>query len=199
MLLRGLLASEIGGGGATYAAWNPLDKDSSITLSGGNQVASGSVFGSRIVRADTAISGKRYFEFSFTPNTDNVGVGICSSGVPLTSYLGQNALSYGHYLPSNDSFTGGSAAYNGTTNSTTPIIVGMAVDGTSVWIIVQGGSGFEGGGDPAAGTSPTLTVTSGTYFPACTPYSGSNAVTLNAGQSAFALWTPSGGFAGITA
>jgi hypothetical protein len=185
-------------GGTTYATWDPAVKASDITLSNGNLTATGATLGSHMVLGNIAISGKRYFECSFVPNTDNVGVGVAKSSATLTSYIGQLTDTYGHYLPGNDIYNN-TLAYNGSTISTTPVIVGFALDGTSLWVRVSGQSGWEGGGDPAAGTSPTLTLSSGTYYPACTPYTtGNGAVTLNAGQSAFSVWTPSGGFSGVS-
>jgi hypothetical protein len=186
-------------GGSPYATWDPAHKASDISLSGGNLIATGASLGVHIVLGTIAISGKRYFECSFVPNADSIGVGIAVASTTLTNYLGQGALSYGHYLSSNTIYTGASAVYDGTNIATTPVTVGFAVDGTSLWVRVSGESGWEGGGDPAAGTSPTLTLSSGTYYPACTPYTtGNGAVTLNAGQSAFSVWTPSGGFSGVS-
>ena len=190
-----------GGAPPVYATWNPADKSGGITLSAGNRTADTPVFGGQMVRATKSISGKRYFECTFTPNGDGVGPGWASTGAGLNTYLGGDTAGYGHYLPGNDVYNNGSVVYAGATNSTSPVTVGFALDSATrrAWIIVQGGGGgFEGGGDPAANTAPTLTLAAGTYFPACTPYTGASVITINAGQSAFTLWTPSGGYSGVS-
>ncbi|HVI59326.1 MAG TPA: hypothetical protein VM619_10735 [Luteimonas sp.] len=200
-MMPGIVAGGVrSSSGTVYATWNPADKATEITLSNGNRTAEVDGLGIRTARATIAMSGKQYFEASFAPNGDGVGIGLARSAADLFVYLGSDSAGYGHYLPSNDVYRGGSVAYNGATNSTSPVTVGIAFDAATLemWVIVEGGSGFEGGGDPAAGTSPTLTLAAGTYYPACTPYTGASAVTINAGQAAFSLWTPSGGFTGVS-
>lgn len=190
-----------GGSGPIYATWNPSDKAASISLSGGNLIATGTTFGGDLLRATKFITGKMYYEGSFVPNADGVGFGLAPASDSLNQWVG-GANGYGHFLPSNDVYNLGGVLWAGATRSVSPVTVGIAVDGIKVWIRVTGQPGWEGGGDPAAGTSPTFTMlagTAGTYKPCATPYTaGAGAVTLNCGQSAFALWTPSGGFAGVS-
>ncbi|MGP1666324.1 MAG: hypothetical protein ACTS5I_10545 [Rhodanobacter sp.] len=196
-----MLAQGSSGGSVTYATWNPSDKGANITLSGGNLIADGTVFAGEMVRATVAIVGKRYFECSFYPTADGTGVGVAPLGDTLGNYIGSGD-GYGHYLPGNDVYQHGGIVFLGATRSVSPAVIGIAIDGLKMWVRVSGQAGFEGGGDPAAGTSPTVTmsgVTANTLRPACTPYTGTaGQITLNCGQSAFTLWTPSGGFSGVS-
>jgi hypothetical protein len=202
MLRRLLMASSGGGPGPSYAEWDPAAHGGGITISGGGLVATGSgALGLGIARGDTALTGDQYFEVSFIPNADSVGVGVCAVGQNLGNYLGQNSTGAGYYLPSADTYLAASVAYNGSTDSSSPATVGIAFKASTNegWVRRADGGGWEGGGDPTTGTSPTFTLAAGVYYPACTPYTAGNGeCTLNAGQSAFAKWTPSGGFTGVT-
>jgi hypothetical protein len=198
----GLLLASVGGGGATYAGWDATAHGGGITISGAGRVATGSgSVGVGIARGDRSIGADAYFEVSFVPNVDNVGVGVCTTAVNLGNYLGQEAAGAGYYLPSADVYIAAAAAYNGSSDATTPAVVGIAFKPSTRegWVRRADGTGWEGGGDPTTGTSPTFTMAAGTYYPACTPYTAGNGeCTINAGQDPFVLWTPSGGFAGIT-
>ena len=56
-----------GGGGVTYATWNPADKGADITLSGGNLVATHTSDNAATVRANVGkSSGKWYWEITTT-------------------------------------------------------------------------------------------------------------------------------------
>ena len=190
--------SQPSAGGSGYATWNPTGLPANCSLIGGTLIASSTTFGARTIRATIAMPALGYFECSFTPSGDGVGAGLATSSASGTNYLGGDANGYGHYLPSNDVYRSGGVVFNGATISTTPVTVGFAFNSSTrnLWLR-RPDSTWEGGGDPTAGTSPTLTLAAGTYFPACTPSTGASAITLNAGASAFALWTPSGGFTGI--
>lgn len=188
-------------GNPAAATWDPNDKNALITLSSGNRAAASSALGTVSVRATRALFGKKYFEGSYTINNDNVGLGLVTSlSGSLNQYVGQQAAGAGHYLPSNTVYRSGTVVYNGTDLGTagSPIKIGIAVDGLKMWVIVEGKATFEGGGDPATGTTPTYTLASaGIYYPACSPHSSAGTMTINCGQDPFTLWTPSGGFTGI--
>lgn len=190
----------VSSGAPTFAVWSIINKASWITVSGSNHIATGDAahYSAGLILGDRALpAGKSYMEFSFAPNADGVGVGV-SRGSGLTGYLGQPTDGYGHYLPGNDIYSGSLNVRNGTNNAVTPVIIGWAQDGLKVWIWIQGQPTWEGGGNPATGTTPTYTIpTAGTYYPAATPFTGASAVTLNAGHAPFTLWTPTGGFAGF--
>jgi hypothetical protein len=62
-----------------------------------------------------------------------------------------------------------------------------------VWTKTFGAAGWMLGGDPAAGTTPTFTLTgSGAVFPAIGLFSNTTAITANFGASAFTGTVPSG-------
>jgi hypothetical protein len=200
-MLRGLMA-DASAAGPSYAVWDATAHGGGITISGGGRVATGSTpLGLGIARTNIPITADSYFEVSFVPNANSVGVGVCTSGQNLGNYLGQDSTGAGYYLAGADVFISAAMAYNGSSDATTPAIVGVAFKPSTRegWIRRADGTGWEGGGDPTTGTSPTFTMAAGAYYAACTPYTAGNGeCTLNAGQSAFVMWTPSGGFAGIS-
>lgn len=82
---------------STYATWNPSDKGSAITLSGGNLVLSATGFGS--VRSTLSTSaGKGYFEVTNTSVVANSFlVGVATNAASLTSYPGSDAFGWAYY------------------------------------------------------------------------------------------------------
>lgn len=186
------------GGGPAYATWNVIP--ASYALTNGNRTANRSGAASGVARSSTAFSGKQYHENTFTPAANGVGPGVCNAAQNTgASYLGQTSDGMGYYLPGADAYRTGAVLFNGASDTTTPATVGMATDATAgdlkVWIRRANGGGWEGGGDPTTGSTPTLTLPTGTYYAACTCQTGTN-MTINAGQAAFVMWTPSGGYTG---
>lgn len=187
-----------------YATWNT--GGASYSLTNGNRTASRTSGSGGAARSTSPFLDFTYAEFAFTPAADGIGPGLCNSTLNLSgvTYLGQDANGAGYYLPSADVYRSGSVQFNGSTYSTTPATVGIALRGSvgtgwNVFVRRPDGASFEGGGDPVANTSPTFTLPAGTYYPACTAGIGAGGITINAGQAAFVLWTPSGGFAGVPA
>lgn len=185
-----------GAGGAIYATWDTA-VGTGFTFTNGNRTVAGT--GSKVSRGNIALSGLQYFEVSYTPAGNGIGPGLATTAHTLTNYLGSAAGGYGYYLPAADVYVSAAVVYNGATDSTTPVTVGFAFDASTrkLWVRRSNGT-WEGGGDPAAGTSPTLTLAAGTYYPACTPGTTGGAHTINAGQAPFVLWTPSAGYGGVS-
>ena len=191
------------GAGFTYATWNPSDKSATILLSNGNRTATrdsaaGSTY--RSVRATKSVSAKAYWEITVAWGaTGAVGaVGLCLSTMALDSAserLGLTANDVGCWGPNNTVFINlASTDYtNGNSSSAT---YGIAYDPATGkgWVRdFSVGSSYFGGGDPAAGTSPTFTLpSSNTYFPAITALNTAQSFIINAGQAAFSGSAPSG-------
>jgi hypothetical protein len=190
-----------GGGGGSWATWNT--DGFSGTYSNGNRTITRASGGSGVCRSTSPFLDFTYAEFSFAPAGNAAGQGLCNASQSLTAtYLGVDANGAGYYLPAADVYRSAVVQFNGATYSTTPAVVGIAVRGSvgsgwNVWIR-RPDSTWEGGGNPVTNTTPTFTMPAGTYYPACT-ITAASPTTINAGQGAFVLWTPSGGFAGVPA
>ena len=216
MLYRMMMA---GGGGdvpptMAFATLSPWDKSANISLSAGNLTAtraSGSAWAT--VRSTIGKSvGKWYFEVTNDANGSTTGDamwGFMSDLASLSTYPGNSALganSMGweaNLTPNSARFQNGSlGAVSGYGTVGVGQWSGFAVDFDSgkLWIKNSSGSGYAGGGDPAAGTSPTFTFTPNTYLHfAVSGYSGPQKATCNFGATAFSGSAPSGFEAGLYA
>lgn len=127
-------------------------------------------------RLDTAYSGKCYHSFSVTYGATGsiLGVGAVNGTQSLTSdayWMGANNASGAAWGPTDSSYANGTSVGPGFNESgSIPFTVDydIAVDTATrrVWIRKSGGS-WIGGGNPAAGTTPTFTApsaTSGLFF-----------------------------------
>lgn len=191
-----MAASYSPSGGTTYTTWNPLDKDSAITLSNGDLTATCTGGSHPRVRAvDGKTSGKYYWEFTPTDNASgNNVVGVANTSSPIVGYLGYDANSWG-WLGAGLSRNNGS---NGPTVSTwtNGDVLGIAVDlgAGKIWFAKNGT--WQNSGDPAAGTGAIWSNLSGTIKPACSIYDSNADITANFGASAFTYSAPSGFAAG---
>lgn len=152
--------------------WNPADKASGITLSEGDLLASNnSGITQALVRATGPITNslKAYFEVggegTFSAG-GNFAVGLAQAAGPLTQWLGQNAQSWGYWASGSKFHNNSGTAFGaGYTNGA---IIGIARNGAKMWWSLNGT--WQGGGDPAADTSPAYSNLSGDVYPAATPW-----------------------------
>jgi hypothetical protein len=194
-----------------YCTWNPLNKNSNITLANGNLDATGAVTGSGYNAAGTfgLSSGKWYWEIiagrgsgannggwewgiakpPFEPsNTTRLTVSASGWGVNGNDgalYSNNSSLVSGYI-----SGTAGSVIANGDT-----VMVAYDADSGKLWLGKNGTWGNNGGtGDPAAGTNAGVSSLTGTFFPVVTigSDSGTPSAILNAGARSFAYTAPSG-------
>lgn len=178
---------------ATQTLWSPTNKASDVVLTnGGKDVysTSGAATGGVVLSDSGKSSGKFYAEFSIQSSgstSQAMGVGVHNGTSNLTLYLGQAAAAWGAWV---EGAAGGSRrTYNNNTGANLVSralslgqIARVAVDITAgkLWLAHFGSSSWLGGGEPAAGTSPTYTFTpSGTYFLAANPRSGNVSATGN--------------------
>jgi hypothetical protein len=178
----------------TYATWNPLDKGPSVSLSGGNLVASGSSINA--VRSTIGKStGTAYWEVTPTAGLYSM-IGVSDAVAPLNNYPGSDTHSWGYcsndgtlYYSSNSPF--GSAYVDGD-------VIGIALNMNTgkLWISLNGV--WQGAGNPVAGTNPAALV-SGTLYAitgdSC--YGQGWSHTANFGQSPFVYPVPSGFDSGL--
>lgn len=183
-----------------YCTLNPLDKGPDVnTVVNGNLDATWNSNNGHTIRSTMSVSsGKWYWEFT---NVNNLSCGIVKSELKIIPASGS-------LWPGSDGFgVGGSYAYrpdngNKTTNSTgtsygatftTTDIIGCALDldNGKIWWSKNGT--FIASGDPAAGTNEAYSGLSGNFSPAWGYINpGSNTLTVNFGQRAFAYSAPSG-------
>lgn len=179
----------------TYATWNPSDKGSNITLSGGDLIAtkSGTNWTGPSVRANQGKdcgsgNGKWYFEYKCTASTVEVDVGLANGSLSMSTYLVSRSGSSTWDIFNSGLFTPGvlykfnaSTASVGTAVAINDII-GVAVDlDNSTVHYYKNGTEYI--------SDATLT---GTVYPAIDLYDNNASVTANFGASTFAYSVPSG-------
>lgn len=122
-----------------FATWDPLDKSSLVTLSEGNlQSASGTSPVYPSARSNFVMSsGKWYAEF-----------------FNLSAYTYIAVTTFAEYARDADS--GANKVFSSTSTASQKIMVAVDADSGKVWF---GTNGTWDSGDPAAGTSPTGTLT----------------------------------------
>lgn len=153
--------------------WNPSDKGANIILSNSDLTAGNTAGAWATVRTVfSANSGKLYDEATLTyqPTDLSCMFGVCTASHTLTNYCGSAA---GGWSIQGKGSTGVIRTFLAgvATNRTGTIAIGgrakiaIDIDAGQGWMAGVG-LAWIGGGDPAAGTSPTFTFTAGTtlYF-----------------------------------
>lgn len=173
------------GGGSGLPTWNPEDKSSEITLAFADRQASKSAGGDgwASVRAVDALpAGKWYFEISTYTNAGYTDAmyGIAKASLALSGasgFAGGGAAgeSYSIYQRDGKKWSAEVGASFGSGWPSTAMVLGFAGDFTNpsdgkLWIAQN--NVYQGGGDPAAGTSPAFTGIVGTFFPMTSHYNG---------------------------
>lgn len=170
---------------AAAAYWNPSDKSPDVDLSDSDKVATNpdaaAFSAARSVTGHS--SGKWYAELVYISGPDwGVFAGVATSAYNLTGYyLGESVHSWG--IQMNDS--GAAKLYHNASNigSVANIASGsyarIAVDSDAGKGWIGNSSAWVGGGDPAAGTSPSFTFTPGTtLYLATALYFGGSAASM---------------------
>lgn len=161
---------------ALTGTWNPADKDSGVTLSGGNLTASivhSSSSGSAVRGTAGKSSGKWYFEVTITATSGLTSIGVANSSMPLTNSVGEELNSWGYY--SSGRVAHGAAIASGGAYSSGDVIgVALNMDAGSVTFYKNGVSqgGFSGltGTIYAAISASNLGSTTATANFAGTPF-----------------------------
>ncbi len=156
--------------------WNPGDKSSEISLSGGDLTATRAttINNNAAVRATSSKdSGKCYFEISIdtvgTSGGDYSIYGIASAGLSLNNYVGSTTGSYGYEYATGNKYNNGTGAAYGST-LTAGDVLGIAVDLDNGKIWFSKNNTWQASGDPASGTNPAYTGLAGVFFPAASIY-----------------------------
>jgi hypothetical protein len=80
----------------TYATWNPADKAASITLSGGNLIATLTTTPAAVRSTIGKSSGKWYWEIKVSVSHASVVNGVATSSASLATYCGGDAFGWGY-------------------------------------------------------------------------------------------------------
>lgn len=151
--------------GAT--TFNPSDKSASISLSGGNLVATASAGGQGVRSvAPVGASQKVYMEYVPTVNANDQRFGFALSSHTLTTTLGTTtSTSFGVVFTGSYLENGGVDDGTAMPSWTTGNRVGIAYDNGAkrFWSRVNGGA-WSNSGDPAAGTGGRTVSLSGTVY-----------------------------------
>jgi len=171
--------------------WNSADKASNVSLSNGDLTAgsSSATFGS--VRATLGrSSGKYYYEILCTqPGSTRTGLG--DGSFSLTTYVGNSAKSAGVVSGANTN-NGYTLSASGTFTLSAGDYLMFAVDMDADKAWIGKNNAWQLSGDPAAETTPWLTVVSGTVYPATSVYETNCSFTLRTKTSEVVGTVPSG-------
>lgn len=181
-------------------SWNPSDKDTYVTLSGGNLIAAagGPVVSQGAVRAISGYSsGKYYWEETVDIwASGNTGVGIALSSANLstvpTNPVGAAILYQGGTIYVNGSYSGVSMGAR-----TAGQIIGIAIDVSAklIWFRVAPSGNWNNSGtaNPATGTGGiSFSALVGAVYPLAAFNLVGDQITANFGGSAFSGTMPSG-------
>jgi hypothetical protein len=114
----------------TVVTWNPADKDSNITLSGGNLIATKTGAGSAWVSVRANLgrsSGKYYFEISNSGASTFLMIGVANAADSLAQFVGVAANSAGYYSVTGHKFNSNVDSAYGATYASGDV-VGVAYD-----------------------------------------------------------------------
>lgn len=201
--------------GAPHTVLSSINKAPDIILANGNIDAETTVTeGGIALSAAGKSAGKLYVECiaAQVGPVRGFGFGLHRGTAALTTYIGGNANGWATWVSGTErrTFTNGVQA-NNTTGHSTPsagirALMSVDLDEGKVWLTKFGQSTWVGGGNPAAGTSPTYSFTPGgdTFYIALCPYHGQVSPTTSRnrlrlvvpGQWAFPaptgfnVWTP---------
>ena len=174
--------------GNTYATFDPANTGNTITLSGGNLIATQTV-GSQFARSTIGkSSGKWYWEINVTTAGSSTVCGIVNSSA-TQNYVGGDVNGWGYGNVGPYSYHSGSFVSYGSTY-TTGDVIGVALDMGAGTIIFYKNNVSQG---------TAFTGLSGTMYAAVTPNTGgaSGVATANFGATALTYSPPVGYNAGL--
>lgn len=162
--------------------WNPSDKAAGTTLSNGDLTlvrSSGTTAGARGTISKSSPT-KVYYEVTLggTVAGTTGSVGAALSGASLTNYAGSSASSKGIVCSS-----GGAWFINGTATTsvtcTTGQIIGVAINGTNIYVSINGTFYNSSGASTGATPSGAIGTLSGSVFPFSTSAGSAETFTIN--------------------
>ena len=135
----------------TPTTWNPADKDSTVTLSGGNLTAASS-YGS--VRSVASVSaGKFYWEITFPGVINQQRIGVATSSANISNYPGHDSHSWAVSLPAGNVENNASTIDTLSASPTTTLSILLDADAQTITFWSDG-----------VATSSAISLTAGPYF-----------------------------------
>lgn len=197
----------------TQTVLSTTNKASDVILSNGDRDAETSVTAGGIVLSDSGkTTGKFYAECQLMQLAASraFAFGLYEGTSSLTTYLGGNTSGWGTWVVDAIRRTRHNTVEGYPATTVVPVVnirARMAVDlsAGNLWLSQFGSTAWMGGGDPAAGTSPSYSFTTGgTFYIALCPYHGVVTPTTSrnrlrlvlpadwasAAPSGFGVWTP---------
>lgn len=176
-----------GGPSKTYATWNPADKYASISLSGGDLVATMTPTVG-LVRSTVGIAaGKWYWEYVVGVTVVGPIIGVATAAESTSKYPGEGFFSIGYYGPNGSTYKNG-ASQGTNAQYVVGDVISVALDMTVPQVTFYKNNVAQ----------RTELIGVGTWF-AAVGQSGANnpTVTANFGASALVYSPPAGYNAGI--
>jgi hypothetical protein len=175
---------------SNYCTFNPLANGGGTLSNGALRVTT--TTGTATVGSQAMQSGKWYFEVT-TTSASNPRVGVFDLGVSAPADLGGSVNSWCILNSSSRTYTGGVitsyGSYTGSSGNVT--MVAYDADSGKLWF-GENGTWFASG-NPAAGTSPSMSSVTGSFIvPAVASGGGNNVFDLNCGQRPYAYTAPTG-------
>lgn len=189
--------TDTGAGGevrGNYCTFNPLKIDTNLSLANGNlDLTRANSSGWKNAEATTGVqSGKWYFEITPTganlPANFMLGVGDPSQ-IAVDAYLGGTSRVWGYQGNGNYYNNGSTFGSKPTIAANDVVMVAYDLDNGRLWFGKNGS--WNGGGSPAAGTSPDFTNLTG-IISAAAGWFAAGTASINFGQRPFAYTAPSG-------
>lgn len=147
--------------------FNSADKAASITLSGGNIIATkgtANAYGAARATLSRPHTDKGYFEVYSSAGVASpyMGYGLATSSMALTILVGGDANSWGYYQETGEKYAGGTYSAYGSSWGDADVI-GVAFNNGKIWFAKN--NVWQNSGDPAAGTGEAFSGITGTLFP----------------------------------
>jgi len=176
---------------STYATWDTVLCDANITLSGGNLTATGDggAAGDSCLSNVGKSSGKWYWEITIVSADANGSLsGIGTSAKTLSTWLGNDAVSYGYYSANGRKFFNSANLGYGATYTTGDVIgVALNMDDGEIEFFKNGTT-----------QGVAYTGISGTFYAGMSAWA-TNSLTANFGATPFSYTEPFGFNAGLCA
>jgi hypothetical protein len=193
--IDGALCIDSGGAGPTVVTWDPAYKGASITLSGGNLVATGAGVSNNLVRGTAHFTtGKFYYEVQVNTigGTNYPRMGVGGSTVPVTSNGGTAGQVFALIQVSPAfAFNGNASTATGVTYVANDVMmIAVDVDTGKVWFGKNGTWILSG--NPATGANPTFTLTPGTDLYPMGVTAGGSQATARFASASWGFAAPSG-------
>jgi hypothetical protein len=203
-------AAGSGAAAVTATTLNPADKDTHITLSGGNLTATGTAGWTGLARAvDAKSAGKFYWETTFNATQSQSGVGLAIGSLPVNStFSGSVASGKCGLVQIGNVFVDGSATLTvggvpassvsfGTITSGTVICVAVDLTAKLAWWRLGAGGNWNNNAsyNPATGVGGVSIPNAGIAYPTdC--FGGADTLISNFGATTFLGTAPAGFVAG---